>query len=781
MVVMDKKILLENYRKSLNQKYNAVCFDIDGTLTAKDSKKIDDRAIDMIIDLLIKKIPIVFITGRGETGLDDLKKDIYTRIKNNEKITESDMKRIYVLTNDGARLFYSITISQEDFLGENMYISTYEELTQLLIIEKMLKKIKNDSLISDCFDITYSKDSQTNQILNIRLVFNTYDNKIINSIFDSIEKYIKSNGFNGIHVTRGVYKSNSVIQIGTTTKDKAIERTEKIIGVPQNSMIRIGDCGDLRGNDYAMLNCNQGYSVDKTSNSINSCFPIFDDYGNIIKGVEATLQLIKSAKILPTVCLEKADKSNYKHKFAMVESNIVIGRQALLKKYNDIISENFNNCYVIDNLFDKASGSIIIPMYEMELADNTPLKEFWLSTDNNMLMYSLRDDNNYLLRGSKTYYYFIANRLSINGIDETSKTDIKNWHANYIKFLNDAVIAISSTENLNIQINKKLLLGILDNCRNILLILINHYLVSNYFDKNILLDISLKEEKYIAKIYDTIIKVEKMMCKICFENHYIIDKENIFTIIKNTKEVLFDNLTLELNMSKKTDYSKDYRAYREIDNFAENYIAVSLYKEKHGNNKIVNACGLSYGGIELPLLAKIIDQNRIEKLLILKFNKEVSGYVNKQLIDLRKFNIKDFGGLINSEIFETSDVDLFDDNVLTGKTLQLAINTLYDCNINVNNICIVRYPSINRIAQMFLDNTSAVDYNLFFNYIYGLCFSSPYSWKDDNWKKENGEFDYTDSLGVFDLNRKKIVECLLKNHDYTKFSEVFEYKRRIVK
>ena len=31
----------------------------------------------MIVELLKKKIPVVFITGRGETGLNDLKNDIY--------------------------------------------------------------------------------------------------------------------------------------------------------------------------------------------------------------------------------------------------------------------------------------------------------------------------------------------------------------------------------------------------------------------------------------------------------------------------------------------------------------------------------------------------------------------------------------------------------------------------------------------------------------------------------------------------------------------------------
>lgn len=778
---MERNILVENYLKSLEQKYNAVCFDIDGTLTTRDTKNIDDRAIDMIIDLLVRKIPVVFITGRGETGLEDLKRDIYLRIKTSESITDSDMKRIYVLTNDGARLFYSNVISQEEFLGENVYITTEEELNQLLIVDQMIKEIKNKLENNDYFRITYSKDLKTNQILNVRMVFNTHDDGIINSMFDNIDKYIINKGLNGIHLTRGMYMDNPVIQIGTATKDKAIKRTEKIIGAPQNSMIRIGDCGDSRGNDYAMLNCNQGYSVDKTSGSNDSCFPIFDDYGNVLKGVEATLKLVKSAKILPTVSLEKADKDTYKYNLAKVESNIVSVRQSLLKKYNNLVSSNFNNCNGIDDLFDKESGSIIIPMYEMELLQNSPLKDFWISSENGSLIYSLRDNNNYLLRGSKTYYYFISNRISIDRKDITSKEDVISWYKNNEKFLNDSINVILSTENLNNQINKKLLLGVLDNCRNILLVLINHYLVSNYFDKNILFDISLESENRNNKLYNTIMEIERLMSGICFESQYIVDKEKTIEIINNTRKVLLNNMTQELEKDDEKDYSKNYRAYREIDNFAENYIAVSLYKEKCDNNRFANACGLSYGGIELPILAKIVDQNRIEKLLILKFNKEVSGYKNKQLLDLRKFNIKNFNGLINSEFFENSNVDLFDDNILTGKTLQIAINALYDCNINVNNICIVRYPSINRIDQMFLDNPSAVDYNLFFNYIYGLCFSSPYSWKDNNWKNEKGETDYTDSLGVFDLNRKKIVECLIKNHDYKEESEVGEYRRSFIK
>ena len=769
--------LYYNFRKSLEQKYNAVCFDIDGTLTVKNSKRIDNRAIYMIVELLKKKIPVVFITGRGETGLNDLKNDIYGAIVSSDNIAENDIRRIYVLTNDGARLFFSNNISFEEFLSENVYITTSDELEQLSKMDSIIKELN-----SDCFNVTYSKDLKTGTIINIRMVFNTNNSNIVEKNYETIKEIISSNQFEKIHLTRGFYKDNSVIQIGTTTKDKAIKRVERVIGVPEDSMIRIGDCGDVYGNDYSMLNCKQGYSVDKTSGAVDRCFPIFDENKNIISGVDATLELIKKSKILPTVCLEKADKLDYKFNFAIAEKNIVLGRKKLLNKYNDLINVNFGENDGIDSLFDKSSGSVIIPMYEWELVSDSSLKDFWSSKENGHFKYLMRDNKNYLLRGSSTYYYLISNRKSENGKDVTSKKDVMNWHNNYIQFLDNAFNAVLKTDDLNIIINKKLLLGVLDNCRNALLVIMNYKLVSNNLNSNILLDISSNKNKDFFAIYNTLLEIEDSMSNMCFKNGFIINKDFVCNVIKQSKKILTDNLSIEEITKDKQNYSKDYRTYREIDNFGENYTAVSLYQEKRNDNDdFINACGLSYGGIELPIIAKTIDKSRIESLLLLKFNREVSGYSNKQLLDLRNFNINEYGGLINSHLFQNSHLDLFDDNVLTGKTLQLAINSLYDCNIDVKNICIVRYPGTNRIEQMFSDNTAAVDFHLFFDYIYGLCFSSPYSWKDNEWKDKNGKVSYEDTLGVFDLNRKKIIECLIKNHDYSEESEVGEYKRRLVR
>ena len=101
------EIMKHNYLKSLEQKYNAVCFDIDGTLTKQNSREFDERAVKMIADLLKAKIPSVFITGRGSTGLKHMINDIQFKLLNLYNIDNIELKRIYALANDGARLFYT--------------------------------------------------------------------------------------------------------------------------------------------------------------------------------------------------------------------------------------------------------------------------------------------------------------------------------------------------------------------------------------------------------------------------------------------------------------------------------------------------------------------------------------------------------------------------------------------------------------------------------------------------------------------------------------------------
>lgn len=53
--------LLNNYKKSLSQKYHAVCLDIDGTLTETNSTKIDERVLPVLASLLKKEFRLYLL------------------------------------------------------------------------------------------------------------------------------------------------------------------------------------------------------------------------------------------------------------------------------------------------------------------------------------------------------------------------------------------------------------------------------------------------------------------------------------------------------------------------------------------------------------------------------------------------------------------------------------------------------------------------------------------------------------------------------------------------
>ena len=226
-------------------------------------------------------------------------------------------------------------------------------------------------------------------------------------------------------------------------------------------------------------------------------------------------------------------------------------------------------------------------------------------------------------------------------------------------------------------------------------------MVSKYNSSNLLINISDNADEMIHKLYNVLYLNDYIMSSICFELNDLFDINKIKILLNNIIELLEqEQKNFVLSSSNNVNYSKEYRAYREIDNFAENYIAIKLDNDKNKNEKEYGVCGTCYGGIELPVIYKIIKPT-LNDIVLLKLNSNVSGYKNKQLVDLRKFNVEEYGGILKIGNISNNMV-LLDDNILTGKTMQLAINALYDVGINVKNINIVRYPSLNRVDQMFM-------------------------------------------------------------------------------
>ena len=767
--------LLNNYQKALQQKYNAVCFDIDGTLTEDNSTKIDSRVLPMLANLLKKYIPVVFITGRGETGLNDLLSDIIYDLKNKYGVTEKQLLKMYALTNDGARIFMTSDGSEKLF-NISEYISSKEDIIKLEELNKKIIALLNSSTLNEHCKVTYSIDSKTNAIINIRVMILNDSLEFNNEIIKIINSLIRDSQNSNLNLTIGKHNGKQVLQIGTATKNKAIQIAERMIGIPQNSMLRIGDCGDQFGNDYSMLNCPQGFSVEKTSGAIDRCFPVIENE-KIITGVNGTLSLLKKVKLLPTICLEHAVQGEYARAYAKVEKKMTQGKNNKIIYFNNFINNKFQTVDGITSLFDSSSGSIKIPMYEwITIPDNNPLKQLWLTYNDSSLCYSMYDNENILLRGSGIYYYFLSQRIHDENTREdiTTKEMIYEWLNNNMEFFSKSLIAINNTSDINDLNNTKMILGLIDNIRNYLLILLNQQIVSNNIEKNVMANLeTLAKDSLMYKLYNNLISTENLMKNISFNENYKINSIDVENLIKNT--ILITNeFRLEFDKQpNKENYSKDFRAYREIDNFAENFITCYLTLQKDSNIFNKGICGVCYGGLELPIIMKSID-DRINDVSILKFNKNVTGYAKKQSLELRFFDISKTGGIEIFGIDKQKEYIILDDNLLTGKTMQLAITTFYDIGINVDKIVAVRYPGVNRISQMFMPNHGAVDYRHFFNFIEGLYFSSPYSWRDPYSKNP-----YEDSLGIFDLNRRKILECLAKNGDYSKKSEVIYVKRMV--
>lgn len=574
--------LLNNYQKALQQKYNAVCFDIDGTLTEDNSTKIDSRVLPMLANMLKKHIPVVFITGRGETGLSDLLKDILYDLKSKYGVTEKQLQKMYALTNDGARIFMTSNGSKQLF-NINEYISSKEELIKLDELNKKIITLLDSAILKGHCKITYSVDSNTNAILNIRLIILNNNLELGSQIIQIINSLIRDLNNSNLNLTIGMHNGKQVLQIGTATKDKAIQVAERIIGIPQNSMLRIGDCGDQFGNDYSMLNYPQGFSVDKTSGAVDKCFPVIEN-GKIITGINGTLALLKKAKLLPTICLEHAIESEYAREYAKTEKKMTQGKNHKIIYFNDLINNKFQTVDGIASLFDSSSGSIKIPMYEwITISDNNPLKQLYLTCNDSSLHYSMYDNENILLRGSGIYYYFLSQRIHDENTREdiTTKEMVYEWLNNNMEFLSKSLIAINNTLDINDLNNTKMILGVIDNIRNYLLILLNQQIVNNQIEKNIMVNFeTLTKDSLIYKLYNGLISAENLMKNISFNENYKINSIDLEKLIKDTILITNEFRVEFIKQSEKENYSKDFRAYREIDNFAENFITCSLHYKK---------------------------------------------------------------------------------------------------------------------------------------------------------------------------------------------------------
>ena len=476
---------------------------------------------------------------------------------------------------------------------------------------------------------------------------------------------------------------------------------------------------------------------------------------------------------IPIVALHDIDKTSYIQSLADAERQISAYKNIARLGISNTIRQRFNITGDCFQIFDKRAGGVLFKDWEWELVPNdNPLKVLFETKINGMYSYCLDTDEGKMLRGADTYYYFLTHKGKNENVDAQMVYD---WTRNNTNFIKD-MVQILPKINIKDSNDRRLLLGSLDNIRNLSLIMLNSSIINSSSTQSTLLGLSNNvADKNINQWSQSCQNIIKYMKLLCFSEN--LDK----TFIQNIHEYLDDftknyveNIKQIINNPTPINLDKSFRSYREIDNFIENYIAMNhaLQKIKASNPKVlnrqINFIGATYGGLELPFIANEILNNEIFISAIIlqsKYKDRKSGDYLSKTLDIKS----------ERNLTENFNI-LGDDNVLTGKTLQSMINLLFSNEISVENIAIVRYPSINRVNQMVAED-SAIDTSKFFNYIQGLVFTSPYTKI-----KEDTDGQYLDALGIFNKDRRRLLEYLYKNGKYEENSEVAQigamYERR---
>ena len=436
----------------------------------------------------------------------------------------------------------------------------------------------------------------------------------------------------------------------------------------------------------------------------------------------------------------------------------------MLKKYNKIIKKNFKVNNGLNDIYEWFTGAVFFKDYEWEEIHNNKIKDLFETMENNSYLYSLPLDNGIVLRGSNIYYYFSTD---VSRFKKPNIKEINKWFDNVSVYIKKVLIILGDYQ-IKDYYDRRLLLALLDNIRNIILILTNCELMKLSMNGKNFIYHSNYKSKEINDCFALINKYQETIEIICLEGKCFKDEiESIRDIYKNTLKILEDVSLLIFDIHDEFILGKSFNPLREIDNYFENYIVCKyIVDEKMINYEIdkkINLIGILYGGLELPfIISRMIPNNNTISFLFQNHGMYLDRQQkdrNKIIIDLKEY------GFLNKE----NDTFLVDDNMMSGVTMQFAYNQLYLNDINnIKGIFVIRHPNINRIAQLEYFDT-ALNLDLVDNYIYGMLTDTPYT-KIKSGTNYNNMF--VNELNIFSVMTEVFLKALYCNNSFIKDSQV---------
>lgn len=460
--------------------------------------------------------------------------------------------------------------------------------------------------------------------------------------------------------------------------------------------------------------------------------------------------------LVPKLYTQSVNESKYGHDLALWEQQA----SKILKSGKDVVDQLFRRAFPslsgIDKCYDWLTGGVIFFDYEWFLLQGDPIKDVFLKEDEEgSTRYLLNLDDKVLLRGPDIYYFFSC---YISRYKKPTYDQACVWFDNCNRFLSDIIPALDGYK-IKDDISKRLILSILDNVRNIILLMSNAEGLLEMEGKSCCLEIDSK------MIWNNRIDSYQDILWNILHNDCIDEVANKTSLLCCwVQEQLRIMRARLLDIKDPFIFAKCFNPLREVDNYFENYIVLTEIAQKLASQPLLNLIGVIYGGLELPYILRRIRKKKDNVFLVFQNN---GMYLDRQ----SKSPQYSYGNLFvktGLKLLRESTNILIDENIMSGMTLQLILNDFALLNIYVDKCAVIRHPCINRIGQS-IHNQRAVEISQLGQFVIGAVSPTPYS----KIRKGTNHADmFTDELYIFSVMTEVFLKGLYKNNSFIKDSEV---------
>lgn len=277
------------FRKLFSKKYNTVCMDIDKTVT--NGEYIDDEMLNLIFEILKQNKNVCFVTGRGRK----ISKEVLNKLYREAIIRGIDIKNITCCTGNGAIYMYS----KDGFLDKEESIVSKEKIEKYkgqkeLLRDLYIRELEKNAVVNINPDLLKRRSVESSGKLSLRFPINIEEfdeNADMLQILNEI--LLKADLVDEYYTSRSIFTDKIIFEISLANKKMAVDFLADKLEEKASNIIRIGDQGKQHGNDFAMLNCFQGFSVDEIESETLGVLPVMGVEGTRLRGINATKKTLE--------------------------------------------------------------------------------------------------------------------------------------------------------------------------------------------------------------------------------------------------------------------------------------------------------------------------------------------------------------------------------------------------------------------------------------------------------------------------------------------------------